>query len=84
MATVQVTPQALEQTDRLPAEMVARVERLFARLEKWPVVIGAKALSGPLAGDWRLRTGDYRVQFRVEGESVIVEKVGHRDKFYEE
>ncbi len=44
----------------------------------------AKALSGPLAGHWRLRTGDYRVQFRVEGELVIVEKVGHRDKFYQE
>jgi mRNA-degrading endonuclease RelE of RelBE toxin-antitoxin system len=84
MATVRVTPQALEQIDRLPAEIVARVERLFARLEKWPAVSGAKALSGPLAGHRRLRTGDYRVQFRVEGESVIVEKVGHRDKFYEE
>jgi mRNA-degrading endonuclease RelE of RelBE toxin-antitoxin system len=84
MVTVQVTPQALEQTDRLPEQIVARVERLFARLEKWPIVSGVKALSGPLAGHWRLRTGDYRVQFRVEGESVIVEKVGHRDKFYEE
>jgi mRNA-degrading endonuclease RelE of RelBE toxin-antitoxin system len=84
MATVRVTHQALEQIDRLPAEIVARVERLFARLERWPAVSGAKALSGPLAGHWRLRTGDYRVQFRVEGESVIVEKAGHRDKFYEE
>ena len=84
MATVQITREALKQTDRLPAEIVARVERLYARLERWPAVSGAKALSGPLAAHWRLRTGDYRVQFRVEGESVIVEKVGHRDKFYEE
>jgi len=84
MATVQITPEALKQTGRLPAEILARVEKLFARLEQWPAVSGAKALSGPLAGHWRLRTGDYRVQFRVEGDSVIVEKVGHRDKFYEE
>jgi len=84
MATVVVTPEALEDLDRLPAEIVARVQRLFARLEHWPEVSGKKALSGNLAGRWRLRTGDYRVQFRVQGETVIVEKVGHRDGFYEE
>lgn len=44
---------------------------------------GAKPLSGEFAGHWRLRTGDYRVQFRVEGETVVVEKIGHRDRFYE-
>jgi mRNA-degrading endonuclease RelE of RelBE toxin-antitoxin system len=37
-----------------------------------------------LAGRFRLRTGDYRVQFRVDGEKIIVEKIGHRDRFYEE
>jgi mRNA-degrading endonuclease RelE of RelBE toxin-antitoxin system len=83
MATVAVTPDALEDLGRLPAEIVARVEKLFARLEHWPEVSGKKALSGNLAGLWRLRTGDYRVQFRVQGENVVVEKVAHRDGFYE-
>jgi mRNA-degrading endonuclease RelE of RelBE toxin-antitoxin system len=49
----------------------------------WPTVSGAKPLTGKLAGHYRIRTGDYRLQFRVEGERVIVEKVGHRDRFYE-
>jgi mRNA-degrading endonuclease RelE of RelBE toxin-antitoxin system len=31
-----------------------------------------------------MRTGDFRLQFRVEGETVIVEKIGHRDRFYGE
>jgi mRNA-degrading endonuclease RelE of RelBE toxin-antitoxin system len=39
---------------------------------------------GRLAGHYRIRTGDYRVQFYVEGETVIVEKIAHRDGFYEE
>jgi mRNA-degrading endonuclease RelE of RelBE toxin-antitoxin system len=47
-------------------------------------VSGAKPLSGPLAGHYRLRTGDYHLQFRAEGENVIVEKIGHRDRFYED
>jgi mRNA-degrading endonuclease RelE of RelBE toxin-antitoxin system len=83
MATVITTPEALEELDRLPAEIVARVEKLCERLEKWPSVSGAKPLQGRLARRWRLRTGDYRLQFRVEGDTVTVEKVGHRDGFYE-
>jgi len=43
-----------------------------------------KALRGNLGGHFRMRTGDYRVQFRVEGNRVLVECVGHRDGFYEE
>jgi mRNA-degrading endonuclease RelE of RelBE toxin-antitoxin system len=39
-------------------------------------------LRAGLAGHYRLRTGDYRLQFRVAGKEIIVEKVGHRDRFY--
>lgn len=60
----------------------ARVLSLLERLEKWPTVSGAKPLSGPLAGRFRLRTGDYRLQFYLQGETVVVEKIGHRDRFY--
>jgi mRNA-degrading endonuclease RelE of RelBE toxin-antitoxin system len=47
-------------------------------------VSGAKPLRGALAGYYRLRTGDYRLQFHVAGETVLVEKIGHRDGFYED
>lgn len=43
-------------------------------------------LSGPLAGHYRLRTGDYRLQFRVEGKQIVIvvsERIGHRNGFYE-
>ncbi len=83
MAAVVTTTEALEQLDRLPLEIVARVGKLYERLERWPQVSGAKPLTGRLAGHWRLRTGDYRLQFRVERQTVVVEKIGHRAKFYE-
>jgi len=83
MAQVTTTSEALKQLEALPSEIVARMMKLYERLENWPQVSGAKPLTGSLAGRWRLRTGDYRVQFRVEGDRVIVEKVGHRDRFYE-
>jgi mRNA-degrading endonuclease RelE of RelBE toxin-antitoxin system len=84
MATVTITPEALRQAERLPAAIRSRFRRLTLRLANWPEVSGAKPLSGNLAGHYRIRTGDYRMQFCVEGGVVIVEKVGHRDGFYEE
>lgn len=82
MVQVVTTPEALKQLESLPLEIVARMTKLYERLENWPQVSGAKPLTGSQAGHWRLRTGDYRLQFRVEGVRVIVEKVGHRDRFY--
>jgi mRNA interferase RelE/StbE len=84
MATVELTPEAAEQFDRLPVTIKDRVSRLRERLANWPEVGGAKALSGNLAGWYRLRTGDYRLRFRVQGETIIVDKIGHRREFYED
>jgi mRNA-degrading endonuclease RelE of RelBE toxin-antitoxin system len=84
MAHVVLTPEARNQAAELPRPIVARVSKMTERLARWPEVSGAKPLTGRLAGRFRLRTGDYRIQFRVEGETVIVEKIGHRDHFYEE
>ena len=84
MATVLVTPTAQEQFDGLPVVIQTRVEKVYQRLERWPEVSGAKPLAGDLAGHYRIRTGDYRVQFYVRSDVVTVEKVGHRDGFYGE
>jgi mRNA-degrading endonuclease RelE of RelBE toxin-antitoxin system len=84
MATVLVTPVAQKQFDGLPFVIQTRVEKVYQRLERWPQVSGAKPLTGDLAGHYRVRTGDYRVQFSVSGDVVTVEKVGHRDGFYGE
>jgi mRNA-degrading endonuclease RelE of RelBE toxin-antitoxin system len=86
MASVIITVEAQHQFHSLPTTIQARVEKIFGRLERWPAVSGAKALSGDLKGHYRIRTGNYRVQFHVTGrendETVVVEKVGHRDGFY--
>lgn len=96
MAVVIVDAEALAQLDELPDNIVGRMERVFERLRRWPDVSGAKPLRGSLAGRWRIRTGDYRVQFFIERGrpasegrpaepvNVVVEKVGHRDGFYDE
>ncbi len=84
MAKVVYEPRARREYDGLPGRIKARVLGIAERLASWPAVSGARPLTGRLAGRYRVRTGDYRVQFRVEGDSVVIEKVGHRDGFYEE
>lgn len=83
-ARVEITPEAFGQAQLLKEPIYSRVIAVVERLQKWPAVSGAKPLRRGLAGHFRIRTGDYRVQFRVEGERVIVERIGHRDGFYEE
>src|SRR5437899_1519921 len=55
MATVELTPEAAEQAERLPKAVHDRVLALVERLRQWPTVSGVKALSGNLAGWYRLR-----------------------------
>lgn len=83
MAAVVMSPEAAEQVQRLPLTIRARVLLIVERLAQWPEVSGAKPLRGSLAGHFRIRTGDYRVQFHPRGDVVLIERVGHRDGFYE-
>lgn len=86
VADVILTPEAERQLERLPAVILARVRRLLVRLESWPNTSGAKPLSGKLAGRFRLRTGDYRLRFfpKDRGKMVVVDRIGHRSKFYDD
>ena len=84
MAYVTLEPEAAEQLGRLPERIKSRVAGIIERLGYWPEVSGARPLRGNLAGHYRIRTGDYRLQFRVHGDEVIVERIGHRDRFYDE
>lgn len=84
MAQVRITAEALEQFDGLPKPIKERVRKLVKRLEAWPTVSGVKSLSGDLAGWHRIRTGDYRVRFRVDGDTVVIDKIGHRKGIYDD
>jgi mRNA-degrading endonuclease RelE of RelBE toxin-antitoxin system len=94
MAVVLITPEAQQQFHALPKTVRIRMEKVFLRLENWPDVSGVKPLRGELVGRYRIRTGDYRIQFYIQpvageeespdGDEVVVEKVGHRDGFYDE
>lgn len=77
---VEFKPRAVKDLQRLP---VVERRRVFAKIE---------ALQNNLAGDvkkltattpeYRLRVGDYRVLFEIEGATVVVYRVRHRREAY--
>ena len=83
MAIVIITPDAQREFAVLPIPIQFRVRNVFIRLANWPNVSGAKPLKGKLAGNYRIRTGDYRIVFRVTGDTVIVWKIGYRGDVYD-
>ena len=83
MATVKLTAEAAGEFSNLPKGIRERVLEVFKRLDNWPAVSGVKKLQGDLKGWYRVRTGDYRILFRVQGDNVTVEKIGNRRDVYE-
>ena len=81
---VLLAPDAQQDFDRLPVTIRARVLKILERLGRWPEVSGAKALSGDWAGHYRIRTGDWRVIFRVITPNLIVVRIRHRSQVYGE
>ena len=88
-AKVTVTPEANAQHAALPLPIQARVAAVIGRLRSWPNVSGEKALTGDHRGSFRIRTGDYRVVYRVENPrakepKVVIWKIGDRRDVYDD
>ena len=71
---------------RLPRSMRPRVQAVILRLGHWPEVSGVNALKHAWFGHLRVRTGDWRVAFRVEAERrvVLVVRIQNRREVYDE
>jgi mRNA interferase RelE/StbE len=74
---------AVKKLDRATAVRIIKALQGLADLDD--PTQRCKALSGPLAGMWRRRVGDYRIILDIRrGELVIVAlDVGHRSKIYD-
>lgn len=81
---VRLTDDAVKDFDGLPPGIRPRVRKVIVRLYDWPAVSGPKPLTGPLAGHYRIGTGDYRLRFVLRHNVLWIEKIGHRDGFYED
>ena len=81
--TLRYHPRVADQDlPKIPTETRRRIARqIEARLGTSPEHFGAP-LKGSLHGYWKLRVGDYRVVFKVDGNSVWILAVLHRKDVY--
>jgi mRNA interferase RelE/StbE len=77
---VEFKPRALKDLGQLPKP---ERRRIFARIEKLQSNLAGdvKKLTG-ITPEYRLRVGDYRVLFDLEGTRVVVYRVRHRREAY--
>jgi mRNA interferase RelE/StbE len=75
------TETAIADLERLPPRVAGQIMRKIDRLQH--------GLQGDIKRltqfdcDYRLRSGDYRILFDVEGQSVIIQRILHRRVAYD-
>ncbi len=77
---VQFKPMAVKDIKSIPARIQSRI---LAKIEAMSEDLkgDVKRLTG-FTREYRLRVGDYRVLFEIEGRSVIIYRVRHRREAY--
>ena len=72
-----------EDIPKLDKQTAARIKRAIeTRLLSAPQEYG-EPLRRTLKGYWKLRVGDYRVVFRVQGSDILVLGIIHRKEVYQ-
>jgi Cytotoxic translational repressor of toxin-antitoxin stability system len=75
------TRRAVKDVSMLEPEVKGRVGDALTRYCKDPLSY-ARRMVDPSLGSYRFRVGDYRVIFDLEGDEIIVLRVGHRKEIY--
>ena len=81
---IEVAPSAVRQLRKLDRVAQRRVQGAIELVASEPRPNGAKKLIGG-DGEWRVRTGDYRIVYELHDHVllVLVVAVGHRRDIYE-
>lgn len=80
---IEVAPAAVRQLRKLDPAARRRVQAVLELLAEQPRPSGATKLVGG-NGEWRVRTGDYRIIYEIHDDVllVLVVAVGHRRDIY--
>lgn len=81
--SVEIAPTAVRQLRKLDPPARRRIQAAIELLAAEPRPPGAKKLVGG-EGEWRVRTGDYRVVYAIHDDAlvVLVLAVAHRRETY--
>lgn len=82
MLTITYTKEATKALPRMPGKVAAAIERKLATIAADPTTdtVDVKPLVG--RPGLRLRVGDWRVIFRIEGDTLTVQRIAPRGNVY--
>jgi len=75
------THRSIKDIDGLDAAVKQRIGKTLKRFERNPLA-HAEPLKQSELGSYRFRIGDYRVIFDLNGQEIVVLRVGHRRDIY--
>lgn len=75
------SPRAEKDIKKLDRLLQARLKAALERFAKNPFLYAEKLQDRDL-GSYRFRLGEYRIIFDVEGNKIMVLRVGHRREIY--
>lgn len=78
MNTVEITKKAHKQISKLPKAIAREIYEALETLKTWPDCRNVKSLTNHK--DYRLRIGDYRGLFTVQGNTITITEVKKRDE----
>ena len=81
MYQIEWKEHAIQNIEKLESSTAKRIIKKVEELSQNPCSKDIKRLKG-IEG-FRLRVGDYRVIFEIEGNTIYVLKVGHRKHIYD-
>ena len=79
--TLVYTQRAIRDIKKLEATVKKRIGKTLLRYQDNPFK-HAEPLFDSTLGSYRFRTGNYRIIFDVEGDKIIILRVGHRKEIY--
>jgi len=81
MYRIVLTRKALKDLENIDKETQNRIATKLKEYAQEPLKY-ARKLINPDIGTYRFRIGDYRVIFDVDGETIVILRVGHRQNIY--
>lgn len=72
---------AVKDLEKLESSIARRIIKKVDEMNENPFSKDIKRLKG--SNDFRLRVGDFRIIFSIEGDLITILKVGHRKNIYD-
>jgi len=82
LVQIEWTEGALKDLEKLDKPIRRRILRRITWLSKNFQSIVPEPLAGELKGTFKLRIGDWRAVYTAEGNTIVIQFIGHRSEIY--